>query len=74
MKFINLTPHKVVLNSGEVFLPEATPVRISTSYTPFIDGVCEVKFGQLVGLPEPQEGVVFIVSGMAAQAAAVLGR
>jgi hypothetical protein len=41
-----------------------------------IDGIAieSVTYGEIEGLPEPQEGVYYIVSGLAAAAAAKIGR
>jgi hypothetical protein len=41
-----------------------------------IDGIAieSVTYGEIEGLPEPQEGVYYIVSGLVAAAAAKIGR
>jgi hypothetical protein len=41
-----------------------------------IDGIAieSVTYGEIEGLPEPQEGVFYIVSGLVANAAAKIGR
>lgn len=41
-----------------------------------IDGIAieSVTYGEIEGLPEPQEGVYYIVSGLVAAAAAEIGR
>jgi hypothetical protein len=68
MKFVNLTPHRIVLNNGTVFESEGV-CRVDSSYTPFDEnGISRVVFGEVTGLPEPQEGVVYIVSGLVVQA------
>lgn len=68
-KFINLTPHAVVLNDGTVFPQSGEVARVSATYTDFSpEGIAEVKFGEPVGLPAPQEGVLLIVSGLLKQA------
>ena len=70
MRFINCTPHNVVLNNGTVIEKTGTIARVSSRYTEFDkDGICHVEFGEITGLPEPEEGVVYIVSGMVAAAA-----
>ena len=69
MKIINLTPHILRLNDGTEYAPSGTVARVSTSYTPFIDGVASVTFGELQGLPAPQEGALFVASALVCQAA-----
>ena len=65
---INLTPHIVRLNSGEEFPPSGTVARVSSSYKEVDPGMYRVEFGEVVGLPEPQEGTLYIVSGLVAAA------
>jgi hypothetical protein len=68
--YVNLTPHEIRLNDGRVFPPAGVVARVSTSHTPFDEnGVCAVQFGEIVGLPAPQDGILYIVSGMVAAAA-----
>jgi len=70
MKFINLTPHVIRLNDGREFPPSEVPARVDSKHSPFNeDGLCRVEFGKIYGLPEPEEGVCYIVSGMVATAA-----
>jgi hypothetical protein len=70
MKFINLTPHEIRLNDGRVLPPSGTVARVSSAHSPFDEnGVCQVNFGEIAGLPSPQDGVLYIVSGMVAAAA-----
>lgn len=65
MKFINLTPHAIVLNDGTIFEPAGTVARVSASFTGFdTDGVCRQVFGDVENLPEPQECTLYIVSAM----------
>lgn len=74
MNFINYTPHTIVLNNGVEF-PSQGVARVSNSFTPFDEnGVCNVVFGDLVGLPEPQEDTMYIVSAMVLSAAKAAGR
>jgi hypothetical protein len=69
MKFVNLTPHEINLNDGRKFPPSGTVARVSTSYSEFDqNGVSEVIFGVPIGLPEEEEGTLFIVSGLVASA------
>ena len=69
MRFINLTPHAITLNDGPEFPPSGVIARVSSEYGKFDEnGVAEVKFGAPVGLPDPEEGTLFIVSGLVASA------
>lgn len=61
---INLTPHAIHLNSGEIFEPSGDIARVSANYSGFVDGVCQQVFGEVTGLPEPVEGVKYIVSAL----------
>ncbi len=72
--FINLTPHPIKLNSGEVFQPLSTDpkecARVSASFRD-LDGLfCEQTFGEIYNLPDPVHGVVYIVSAIVKKAAA----
>jgi hypothetical protein len=76
MRFVNLTPHALNIHtpssvvtiapSGEV----ARVATVSVEAAP-VGGVPTVTttFGEVAGLPDPEEGTVFIVSGMVASAA-----
>ena len=73
---INLTPH--VLNvhapSGVVTLaPSGEVARVATVSVeaPPVEGLPTVvtSFGEVTGLPDPQPGVILVVSGMVASAA-----
>jgi len=75
--FVNLTPHAIKVESpetGEVvsFPPSGVVARVSvgTIDCPNVQGFRRSVqvFGNVVDLPEPADGVVYIVSGM------VLGR
>jgi hypothetical protein len=88
MKYVNLTPHVVRLNSGLEIAPSGSVARCATSYSAdrwisdgpdgvvtlddeFYDGAVPIyraSFGQVVGLPEPEAGTLYIVSGMVASA------
>ena len=76
---VNLTPHEVVLVQGETRLvvpPSGTVARAATTRQQVavldIDGftipVNRVVFGQVENLPDPAEGVWYIVSSIVAQA------
>jgi len=68
--FVNLTPHAINLNDGRVFPPSGVVARVSSSHSPFDgDGVATLTFGDVVGLPDQQDGVLLITSALVAQAA-----
>lgn len=63
-KFRNFTPHTINLNDGRSFASEGI-ARVSASFTEFNnDGICRQEFGEVEGLPAPEEGVKLIVSAM----------
>lgn len=87
MKIVNLTPHALVFcsPSGEQNLtipPSGEIVRCIEEVQPIstvtVDGhdipVVAKAFGELQGLPDEQEGTVYVVSALAAQAAYKAGR
>lgn len=64
MKFLNYTPHEIKINDGTSY-PSIGTARVSATFTDFDqDGICHQEFGEVEGLPEPQEGVMLIVSAM----------
>ena len=72
-KFINLTPHALVIHTGNgvvTLAPSGEVARVpSHDLTCLdIDGIPTVSssYGKVTGLPAPQEGVTLIVSGMVA--------
>lgn len=76
MKFINLTQHDltIVLENGDgLVLPasgEVARVTFSTQQVDKIDGIPIFKTvyePEVIGLPEPQDNVIYIASSMAAQ-------
>jgi len=73
MQVINLTPHVLNLfneNNEEVMVipPSGQVARVRTEsvLTGGVAGIptFETKFGEVEGLPEPQEGTIFVVSGL----------
>lgn len=74
MTFINVTPHSITLNDGRVF--ESVGVaRVGNTFSDFdSDGVCSVAYGDIEGLPAPQEGTLYIVSALVLSAAKAAGR
>ncbi len=64
-KFINLTPHAIVLNNGAEIPASGDVARVSVDFTEFdADSICRQEYGEVVGLPAPQEGVCYIVSAL----------
>jgi len=62
-EIINLTPHPITVGKT-TFPPSGTIARVKAGFTPIVDGVCHQTFGDVEGLPAPQEGVRFVVSGL----------
>ena len=82
IKLINLTPHTIKLNNGKEFPPSGQIARVSAKFTnvtsPELIGeeihVYRVEYGDIEGLPEPQENVLYIVSAMVLEAGERMGR
>lgn len=78
VKVINLTPHDIVINDGTVFPPSGMVARVDT--TQVLDGdvngipVMKVSYGDIVDLPAPKQGVVYIVSALVLSASKAAGR
>jgi hypothetical protein len=72
MKLINLTPHPITIEPAgyiaETIPPTAPPARVKTVTTQLgvVRGVPIVAetLGAVEGLPDPTDGVCYIVSGM----------
>lgn len=75
-RFLNLTPHAVVVVNGPTLPPSGQVARCSSASVPAGEhgGVplSRVSFGAVEGLPDPEPGVIFVVSGLVR--AAVPGR
>lgn len=72
--FRNFTPHAIALNDGREFASEGL-ARVSATFSKFDEnGVCEQQFGDVTGLPESAEGVLYIVSALVLTAAKAQGR
>ena len=73
--FVNLTPHALNVHTGNgvvTIAPSGEVARVAP-VNPAADPVGDIPtvtttFGEVTGLPDPQEGKVFIVSGMVASA------
>ena len=62
--FKNFTPHTINLNDGRSFASEGL-ARVSVSFSEINDKfLCQQVFGEVEGLPEQEENVFLIVSGM----------
>lgn len=76
MKIINLTPHTINLyRGGEMIMaiPSSGVARVSVT-SQIIGEVCGFPvrrnvYGEIIGLPDPEEGTMYIVSALVAQAA-----
>ena len=68
MNYINLTPHATRLNDGREFAPHGVIARVSSSYQKIDWETYIVEFGQIQNLPEPQNGLRYIVSALVEQA------
>jgi len=76
VEFINLTPHDLVIikDDGDTVTIASTgePARVSAKITDVdeIGGITigQQSFGDVTGLPAPQDGVVYIVSALVANA------
>jgi hypothetical protein len=75
MNIINLTPHAINFVNAEsqplLTVPASGTIARLSAKTVTVgefDGipVTETQYGEIVGLPEPQEGTVYIVSGLVA--------
>jgi hypothetical protein len=63
--YINVTPHEVALNDGRVFPPSGIVARVGQYFTNTSDpDIVNSWWGEVVFLPEPVEGTIYIVSGI----------
>lgn len=81
MELVNLTPHTInlVTDSGVKVIPASgTIARVeqTTTLVKEVDGIPMVQshWGDLLDLPDPKEGTMYIVSAMVANAAKSKGR
>ncbi|MDI3329088.1 MAG: hypothetical protein QJR06_11090 [Alicyclobacillaceae bacterium] len=86
MNLINLTAHDITIfaeNGEKVVIPKSgqtarvTSVAVPVSYV--LMGTIEIplvetRFGGIEGLPDPEPGVLYVASALAAQAAVAQGR
>lgn len=82
MKLVNVTQHEIVIRTGEdeyIVLPPSGQVArlaVDQAVTGYVNGipVAVTVFGNLTGLPDPEDGVIYVASTMVAQAASYAGR
>jgi|TARA_R110000823_G_scaffold307058_1_gene429628 hypothetical protein len=60
---VNLTPHPITVGDA-TFPPSGTIARVKAGFSAIDDGVCHQTFGSVIDLPDPQEGVRLVVSGL----------
>ena len=63
-KFINLTPHDIKLNDGTIYPTSGKVTRVANTFSNFCCGISKVFYGEIENLPEPEDGVYYIVSAM----------
>lgn len=68
-RFINLTPHTIILNNGTEYHASGKVARVANKFSNFC--CATVFYGDL---PEPEEGTIYIVSAMVLAAAKEKGR
>lgn len=73
MSFVNCTPHDIVVTGGLTFTPSGTVARVTVTHEKIdtVDGIdiFSTVYGDVTDLPEPVDGVLYIVSLMVLQAA-----
>lgn len=63
-KFINLTPHDIKLNDGTIYPTTDRVARVENTFSNFCCGISKVFYGEIENLPEPEDGVYYIVLAM----------
>lgn len=72
--FVNLTPHKIVLNNGTSYNSVGV-ARVNNNFSNFdTNGVCDVNYGDIIGLPDTKDNTYYIVSALVLAAAKAVGR
>lgn len=64
VKFVNLTPHDIKLNDGTIYPATGKVARVENVFSNFCCGISKVFYGEIENLPEPEDGVYYIVSAM----------
>lgn len=76
INIVNLTPHTLVFMDGDNNIIQSVPTSgiarctQSRTQTGSVNGIPinSTSFGDVVGLPDPQLGTIFVVSALTAQA------
>lgn len=69
MEYINLTPHEIAMNDGRTFAPSDIVARVGMTYTNAdSNGIAKIVTGKPTDVPEPANGVIYIVSALVASA------
>ena len=55
---------KNVLNDGTIYPASGEVVRVANTFSNFCCGISKVFYGEIENLPEPEDGVYYIVSAM----------
>ena len=70
MIYKNCTPHTINLNDGRAFEPSGSVARVGQLYYPTDNpDLYKVGYDGINGLPDPEAGVLLIVSAMVRDAA-----
>ncbi len=67
LTLVNLTPHAIVIAKDDFNLvvePSGVVARVVAETVEVSEGFYEVHYGNVVDLPEPKEGTIYIVSGL----------
>ena len=65
MKFINLTPHDINMNNGDVFEKSGNVARVQEVFEETHNPILKSsRYGEVYDLPEKKEGVMYIVSSI----------
>lgn len=67
-RFLNLTPHPITIVNGPTVPPSGQLARCSSASVPAGEhggvALSRVTFGAVEGLPDPEPGVLYIVSAL----------
>lgn len=67
---INLTGHNLnIAGMAEIPGDKAKVARVEPTFSEFVDGICVVSYGDIVGLPDSQPDTIFVVSALVLSAA-----
>lgn len=59
-----MTPHDIKLNDGTIYPITDRVARVENTFSNFCCGISKVFYGEIENLPEPEDGVYYIVSAM----------